>query len=334
MYDAGRKSLIIRSGALSASPLRRHFEARGGGALAQRYQLRLGPPRHVQQFDPLILQTAVKFGRLFAERDSARPAWPHVGIQDGVALAMLPNRVGMLTSDKLTGLHLGIRYDYMDRLACLLKHFEPSTTHLFETAGYHVFYDGATCLGFEKASPPALPPLPPAFTGNCRSRIIVPRSTLLSELGQLEAISRSDRHRGFLVTLRLEGWPDARLYLRTRDGDSRGVGVTDCTRIIRGEGIFDEGISGRSAIYMRSVSLQTLRDVVSHFESANVVIEEMREGNLRIQDEGADFRATSWIASVTPSPGHEVTVGAGTIRAAALTKQAHRRRLSSATRAG
>ena len=249
---------------------------------------------------------------------------------------MLPDRVGMLTSDKLTGLHLGIRYDYMDRLAYLLGHFEPSTTHLFETAGYHVFDDGATCLGFEKAVPAELRPLPPAFTGNCRSRIIVPRSTLLSELNQLESICSSDRHREFLVTLRIEGWPGARLYLQTRDGNgvSRGVGMTDCTRIIRGEGIFDEGISGRSAIYTRSVSLQTLCEVISHFESANVVIEEMQQGHLRLQDEGSDFQATSWIASVTPSPGHEVTVGAGTIRAAALTKQAHRRRLSSATRAG
>ena len=57
------------------------------------------------------------------------------------------------TSDKLTGLHLGIRYDYMDRLAYLLGHFEPSTTHLFETAGYHVFDDGATRLGFGEPFP-------------------------------------------------------------------------------------------------------------------------------------------------------------------------------------
>ena len=67
LYDAGRQSLIIRSESSSASPLRRHFEARGGGELAQRYQLRVGPLRQVQRFDPLILQTAVKFGRLFAK---------------------------------------------------------------------------------------------------------------------------------------------------------------------------------------------------------------------------------------------------------------------------
>ena len=42
LYDAGRQSLIIRSESSSASPLRRHFEARGGGELAQRYQLRVG----------------------------------------------------------------------------------------------------------------------------------------------------------------------------------------------------------------------------------------------------------------------------------------------------
>ena len=115
------------------------------------------------------------------------------------------------------------------------------------------------------------------------------------------------------MTLRIEGWPGARLYLQTRDGNgvSRGVGVTECTRIIRGEGISEEGISGRSAIYMRSFSLQTLCDVISHFESANVVIEEMQEGHLRLQDEGSDFQATSWIAAVMAPPDMNCPQGRG-----------------------
>ena len=302
VYDAGRQSLIIRSDVVSSSPLRRNFEAQMGGELAQRYEKWLGPPRHVCQFDPHLLLTAVKFTRLFAERDPLRSSWPLIVIRDGVARASLPDRIGAFASEKLTGLQLGVRHEHIGRLADLLAGLEPSATHLFDTTNHHVFHDGTTCLGFEKAFSPTLSPLPPTLNGDCRSRIVVPRTILLSELNQLESICSSDRHREFLVTLRIEGWPGARLYLQTRDGNgvSRGVGMTECTRIIHGEGI--SGISGRSAIYTRSFSLQTLCDVISHFQSANVVLEEMQEGHLRLQDEGSDFQATSWIAAVMAPP--------------------------------
>ena len=137
--------------------------------MAQRYEKWLGPPRHVHQFDPYALLTAVKFARLFTESDPLRSDWPLIAIRDGVASASLPDRIGAFASEKLTGLQLGVRHEHIGRLADLLARFEASATHLFDTTNHHVFYDGTTCLGFEKAFPPALPPLPPALAGDCRS---------------------------------------------------------------------------------------------------------------------------------------------------------------------
>ena len=107
----------------------------------------------------------------------------------------------MLTSDKLKGLRLEIRYDYMDRLAYLLGHFEPATTICSIRRATTFSTTGRPASASRKRSR-ELRPLPPIFTGNCRSRITVPRSTLLNHLGQLESISSSDRYRDFLVTLR------------------------------------------------------------------------------------------------------------------------------------
>jgi hypothetical protein len=100
----------------------------------------------------------------------------------------------------------------------------------------------------------------------------------------------------FLVTLRVEGrGPHARMSLQTWDEakKSRGVSTIECTRTV------DEATSYALPTYRISLPLQTLRDVVAHFDSANVVLEELDGGPLRIQDGGKQFQATSWIAGVT-----------------------------------
>ena len=117
---------------------------------------------------------AVKFGRLFAERDLQGQLGHTSGFGMAWHLRCCPIEIGVFASEKLTGLQLGVRHEYMDRLADLLAAFEPSATHLFDTTNYHVFYDGATCLGFEKAVPAELPPLPPTLTGTAAVELSCP----------------------------------------------------------------------------------------------------------------------------------------------------------------
>ena len=171
-------------------------------------------------------------------------------------------------------------------------------THLFDADRYHFLYDGATCLGFQKAAP-GLRALGPQFTGKYSSRMVIDRGTLLGALGWLGAVSPYHLDGKFLVTLRVEGCgPHAKMWWQTWDEarKSRGVSTMEFTRTS------EDGKSYVLPTYRISISLKTLRDVIAHFDSANVVLEELCGGQLRIQDEGPEFWATSWIGGVLPVP--------------------------------
>jgi hypothetical protein len=302
-------ALDVRSDVLSDSPVRRRFFTRPADELRDVYLKLLGQPRYLQQFDPLILQQALAFTRLFTEKDShSQRRWAAVEVRDGAARAMpreTGDRLGVFSSDKLAGLCLGVRHEFIGRLANLLSRFEPAQTHLFDTVNHHVFHDGYTCVAFEKALS-RTPPLPGGLKPRpLQSKTIVDRKTLLEEMKQVESVSSYDLSRDFSITLRIEGWLRGQLWLRTRDADprSRAVGGTHCRR--------DRGddTSRCPPIFLRSVSLQTLQEVIGHFETPNIVLEELQAGILRLPFDGPDFQATAWIASVAAAPNKKRAQG-------------------------
>jgi hypothetical protein len=296
LYHAKRRSLEVRSDLGSLSQVKRWFATEPADELRNVVLEKFGEPSYVQPSDPEVIRRALTFTRLFVDRDELHDQWPSIEIRNGVASAMprmSGNRLGVFSSEKLANLDLGVRYEHIDRLTSLLARFEPSQTHLFDTHNYHIFYDGQRCLGFEKALS-GTPALPTGLKLAAYCRTVVSRDLLLDQLNHLAAIRRCDLTRDFLVTLRIEGWLEGKLWLRTRDGGGRshGSGWTECGRTRC------DVHSHRPGIYFRALSLQNLREVVAHFKTPYIILEELSTGALRLPMDERDFQTTAFLASV------------------------------------
>lgn len=102
-YEAAKKWLIVRSDrARPTKPFRIRldaFQQEESSDYGETLQKHFGSPVHLHEVNLKIVREAVRFGRLFAERDPTRPYRPQVRIADGVARALSADRAGELASD-------------------------------------------------------------------------------------------------------------------------------------------------------------------------------------------------------------------------------------------
>ena len=244
------------------------------------YHRNLEEPEYVGPLHPILLSEAVEYHQLFIDRrDQSMPRYNVSTFRDSGSVSGHASAVGHYRHEAFEGLDLSVRNDTLKTLSYVLGRLNPSNTHLFRTRHFNLIRDENVYLGLERAAV-TFPDTSQLLDTAISDRVSVGREQMQRALTKLSIVNVSS---DLLVRLQISGQGlDAKMRLETKD--ISGKVSHDTLPCLREEREGEE--PGEIDV---SVKIATLRLILSHFTTANTILEipERRKG-LHIVDEPAE----------------------------------------------
>jgi hypothetical protein len=225
------------------------------------------------QIDPDVLRRGLNYANLFIQKNDTYTALSLVEVRDGAIHSGFEGAIGVLNNPAFN-FDLKVKYETKDTVEGILGKFKKDEDkYLFVTDNYYLIRDVHLIFGFEKSSY-TFPSVEKIFNTKCETYTRVPRTQLSTNLGQLSTVSRNEN---LLVEINITGsGSDSRVTLSTRD-DSGMVSSRQLRDVVRAP--IEEGVSlPQYPDWTMHVNIHAFRDVVNHFKSEHVDLEQRLAG--------------------------------------------------------
>lgn len=267
------------------------------------YHDKLGSPVKLATLNPMSIKNGISYLAPYVRHDEVNQTLSLVDIRGGSMYGGNSNAIGMYTHNDLKDVNFTMKYEALTVIEKIMGRLSQTNTHLFEAGPFFLIRDENIYIGVEK-SQLNFPDVSSLTDNPVSQAILIQRAELQAALNKLSVVSVD---RKMMVRLEFMGLgKESKLVLTTTDHAGRESQDTIDTHRKQEGSELDVNLPNK----MVYASLKDLLRVVTHFDTANVLVkfQESDTANVMyVQDTDDDtYRALTTLITVDPEKMSEI----------------------------